>query len=539
MKNFDEKLSQFNNSNHINLFYEFGMNPDDIKSSIIETFQKYFQNTDNLKKYAISDLVPNWLSYLTISRDSPDSLKFINPLLKIFNDAKKTDKNKTFEIFNEHLPDLSQAISRFWSLYNTQSHLSDLCDEDFLEECLRIIGQSTEGISKSFLKLLLHLSRVIKLKEVTYTQILSFDLGSIINELSNLEDLKDLFIINPYNIRLNQWRNIAYHHNSKIINNKIYCILQSKDSNQEFEFTKAELLNSVKRILIIFNLLRLAESIFYIDNIEEIQTNVGSSNESENKTREESKLLDLHSSISSQGFQIIDLKYDEFEAILDVKDMEEYGDFTKRAIHSSQFLYNLWKFSNSKNLRVSYFLFTNEKFFTSEIKAAAFKKNLRGNATYSTMMKGVKYPFIITDYLQDKNPFQNLSFSKEIKNFSQKYYSQKGKNITVEEFSKQFILSIFCNYLALRSEGFDKIFINIGSDGSLARTETPIAIVMHVPAVIKSKDLQKELIGLLNSVIKLYETKQLQREVVIETKYNNQYYTKKGMIKRELMKSNL
>ena len=119
------------------------------------------------------------------------------------------------------MPEITQSISRFWSLHNNQKKIDSLCLEDFVEESLHMIGKTIEGLSKSFIKLLLQINRIKRNKPYSFSEINKKDLGVVIDELINTTELSELLIIQPYGIRLNQWSNIAYHHNSKIINNEI------------------------------------------------------------------------------------------------------------------------------------------------------------------------------------------------------------------------------------------------------------------------------------------------------------------------------
>ncbi|EMM87467.1 hypothetical protein LEP1GSC039_0955 [Leptospira santarosai str. 2000027870] len=249
MKDYEKLLSKLNASNPMSLIYEFGMNQEDIKESIIDSFRPYFKNYSNLTKYAVSDLVGTWLSYLTILKERPNFLKYIKVILKIFNNAKQIDENGTLKIYLEWLSDLNQSVSRYWSLYNTQSNILNLCVEDYLEEAMRVIGQTIEGLSKPYLKLLLYLNRIVQQKKVDFSELQSKDLGIVIDELINSSDLGDLFVISPMKIRLNQWRNIAYHHNSRILGGKILLTIKKKEISEEFEITKKELYDVLKEIL--------------------------------------------------------------------------------------------------------------------------------------------------------------------------------------------------------------------------------------------------------------------------------------------------
>lgn len=133
---------------------------------------------------------------------------------------------------------------------------------------------------------------------------------------------------------------------------------------------------------------------------------------------------------------------------------------------------------------------------------------------------------------QNKDPFQEINFSETIKTFPQKYYSQQGENISVEEFSKQFLLTVFSNYLLLKFETGSKVLINIGSDGSGIATDVKKDnIVLHVPAMIKCKDLQLELLDILQKLIESFEKRELKYEIVEQAKDNNNFYFKRYLIK--------
>lgn len=528
MKKYRDKIDDFNKNNFSEILYEFGITPNEVKQLIIEQFHEYFQNQDNLQRHAINDLTAVWYSFLTIQRDFKDTLKNIEIILNIYNSAKVTNTKLTFDAYAKWFPDFSQSITRFWSIYYGQKRYDDLCDEDYLYEILQLIGQSIEGVAKPFLQFTLYLNRLKRGKSTDRDEIKNKDLGVIIDELISTSDLKDSLIIN--NIRLNQWRNISYHHNTKIVNDKMFFYIKKNGIIDEFETTREELKSTAKIILNLFKIIRISETIFFVDNFDEIKEYIKKSDTSQFNFRKESELLNLNYSISTQGFSVSNLEYDENYAILDVTDLETYSDVTKKAIHSSQFLYNLWLLTESKHLKVNYYLSDGTKFLTSEIISSDFKNN-NPIIPFHELMRKVQFTYINTDVKQNIDPFENLNFPKELINNSPQFYSQKGDKITLEEFSKQFTKSIFCNYLALKAEGFNDIKINIGSDGALVITEKPATLVLKVPAVIRNEAFQLSLIELLNKTIQLYESKLLTIDIVNEAKNNNDYYRKIAVIK--------
>lgn len=534
MKKYQDKIDDFNNQNFSKLLYEFGITSNEIKQLIIDQFYDYFQNANNLESHAINNLTTIWYSFLSIQRDYGYTLKNIDTVLDIYNSAKVINAKLTFDAYAKWSPDFSQSITRFWSIYYGQKRYDNLCDEDYLSEIIQLIGQSIEGVAKPFLQFTLYLNRLKRGKLVDVNEIRNKDLGVIIDELISTSDLKDSLIIN--NIRLNQWRNIAYHHNTKIVNGKMFCYIKKNGIIDEFETTREDLKGTAKIILNLFKIIRISETIFFIDNFDDIEECIKNSDTSQFNFRKESELLNFNYSISSQGFSISNLEYEENCAILDVIDLETYSDVIKKAIHSSQFLYSLWLLTKSKHLKVNYYLSDGTKFLTSEIISTYFE-NDNLCTPFHELMREVRFTYINTDIKQNIDPFENLDFPEELITNSQQFYSQKGTKISLQEFSKQFTKSVFCNYLALKSEGFDDIKINIGSDGALVLTENPSNLVLMVPAVIKDKSFQLLLIELLHKTIQLYESKLLIPEFVNETKNNNEYYRKIAAIKD--MKNNI
>jgi len=526
--NLQGKLKNFDETNFPKILYEFGITSEEIKEFIIEQFFDYFENKERLEKNTIGNLTTTWFSFLSIQRDFEYSLIYISHILGIYNSAKRNNPKETFNAYAKWLPDFSQSITRFWTVYFGQKKIEELSDEDYLAELVQLIGQSIEGIAKPFLQFTLCLNRIKRKKNADISQIKNKDLGVIIDELINTSELNNALIFN--NIRLNQWRNIAYHHNTKIVGGKMYYYLKRNNIIEDFEISRDELKLIARSILNIFKLIRIAETIFFVDNQAEIQKEINNSDTTEINLRKDAELLNLYNSINSQGFNIANLEYDETQAIMQLFDLERYSDIIKKAIHSSQFLYNLWVLTGSKTLKIDYHLYNGVKFFSSEILSNNFEKFSEQDVQFHELMKGVKFTYINRAIKQNINPFENLKLSDRI-NETQQFYSQKGDKISIHEFIKQFSLSVFCNFLALEAEGFKSIKINIGSDGSMVVSEVPTQIVLLVPAQIKNKALQLIIKEILNNMILFYEKNLLDLNIVNEAKSSNNYFDKIAKIK--------
>ncbi|WDE11853.1 hypothetical protein [Thalassomonas haliotis] len=276
----------------------------------------------------------------------------------------------TINAYIEWLPEISHGISRLWSLLNYQHDLSKLSLDDFVEISMDTIGKMIEGVIKNFVSLLIHLNRIKRGKKAISEDIKNRDLGECIDELINTSNLDSILIITPYNIRLNQWRNIAYHHNIKVIENNIYISYLQKDQRKEITLSRTELFLIVKKVVLSFTLMRLAENIFSFDNQDSIHKVLDGSNINHIKVRNESREIDFIGKLSSQGFKVIDLQTDKDDSLLKITDMQMYSDYEARAIHASQFLYQLWLYTNSSNLIIEYLTHTGDVYLRSKISSS-------------------------------------------------------------------------------------------------------------------------------------------------------------------------
>ncbi|WDE11857.1 hypothetical protein [Thalassomonas haliotis] len=120
------------------------------------------------------------------------------------------------------------------------------------------------------------------------------------------------------------------------------------------------------------------------------------------------------------------------------------------------------------------------------------------------------------------------------------FLSQYEEKISLDEFIRQFTLTVFCNYLALRSEGFgeNEISLNITNDGvvSIAKGRKGSAILLS-SAPIKEPEVKKIVSKSINAIIKSFVKAKLQKDIVDGAIYLNKFYCKKSFIKAQLKPS--
>lgn len=328
---------------------ESGLKPEEVKEGVIESLEPYFDNKDILEQFAIDVLVPESINLLKLQKDNW-FFRMFEKCLATYRSAKSKDPQSCLESCELWQPQILQSLSKYWSVLYLEWEVdkSNLEIEEFLHECLRNIGDIIEGCTKPYLKTLLHQIRIADGIKTIVGDIDSLDLGTIVSELSQKSGYGDLFMPPPWNIRLNQWRNIAYHHTAKIENSEIICWYGRTPNIKEIRLSRSELLQVVQTTFDGYRTIKLAHTLFFIDNLKEI--NIFSPTV---EVRDDAKFLNFATALASQGFEIVEFKKSGDETKVVVQDVSNLNPDQRRA-HASQFLFPLWLFTKSKQVTVEY-----------------------------------------------------------------------------------------------------------------------------------------------------------------------------------------
>ena len=316
-------------------FAEHGMSPDEIKQGIIDLLSPYFTNQGILEEMAIPVLAPEAVNVSRIEDDSWAKGMFTN-ILNEYRQAAALDIDMCFEGCAEWESQIQHGISEYWSGLYLEVDKSDLNLEDFKYEAFRNIGMVIEACLQPLLKELLLQVRIRKSKANPDAGLEALDLGLAVGELIDTSGYPELVAPPPWNIRLNQWRNMAQHHKIRVENGLIVGGFGKGSSEREVKFGRDELLNALKRIYSIFSVIKTARSIFLIDNIKEFKPRV-----KDIVMRADVHVLHLAASIATQGFELIDLTIEGNSVTAVIKDITDLPA-RERMLHASQFVYPVW-----------------------------------------------------------------------------------------------------------------------------------------------------------------------------------------------------
>lgn len=353
--NYEDLLKNLNTTDIYGRMIEFGYNSNDIKDMVVDILSIHFDNKDIVEQLAIKTLLPEVINILRLEQNAK-YFQIFEQCIKTLKHSKTVNSLECYNAVAQWTQDINRAISNYLSYYFLEHNKINLQLEEFSNECFKNIGEIIEGSIKPFLYHLLNHCYIVKNKIVTTNDFNNKDLGNVIDELINSSGYSMLFQLEVISgniskqIKLNQWRNIAAHKNYYVENNKIICEIKRKNVViDSFTIEKDELFNVLKNVNSIFNVLKLSYTIFFIDNIHEINKF-----NPEVRIRKEAKLINFIMGIQSQGFRLLDFQETTKESKIIVQDISSMENIIERMVHSSQFLFNEWRITGSEIVSVEY-----------------------------------------------------------------------------------------------------------------------------------------------------------------------------------------
>lgn len=340
---------------------ENGVSPDEVKQVIVYLLSPYFEHQDILGEAAIPILAPEAVNIARINKDPWAKTMFMQ-VLNEYHQSKKVNSEACFTGFASWQNHILHASSEFVSILNlhrnTKSDFEALSIEDFKYEAFKGIGALIEANLQPYLRLLLHQVRNRRGKTNPEKGVDTMDLGVVVNELCQSSGYEELFAPPPWKIRLNQWRNMAQHHKSRVEENRIIGTYDIAGKQQDITLTREELFDALKLISLILSIIKGASSIFFIDNMDAIKTYI---TEPEVHVRPDIKVFQLGSTLATQGFDLKDIVVEEknvsiiLQDVIEVPENEsEMNHIRRRIIHSSQFILLIWSYFPKEEVSIKH-----------------------------------------------------------------------------------------------------------------------------------------------------------------------------------------
>jgi hypothetical protein len=299
---------------------------------------------------AVNVLMSNAIEFAKIQNDGW-ALKLFEHTLSAHRQAKAVNSNDSLKACSDWIPATYEGLSIFWSQYHLELDTTSFELEEFVHETLRTIGAFVEGLIKPAVKAILHQVKIKSSEPTSVQTIQNLDLGKVINELIEKGGYQSFFELPPHSVRINQWRNIAQHFSTRIEDDKIICRYGRPPREKEVELTRDELFEVALKLSLIYSSLRLAQQIFFIDNLNEI-TDLGYT-PSDFKMRPEAFLVNLTAGLASQGFELIEFKDNADEVVVVLQDVTSLNP-EERRFHTIQFANYIWLHTKANQIIVEY-----------------------------------------------------------------------------------------------------------------------------------------------------------------------------------------
>lgn len=220
---------------------------------------------------------------------------------------------------------------------------------------MRHIGDTLELSAKLEINELYAITKISQNESFDYKNICKTSFGVNINNLLAKEKLLHVLKTFPIDIKLSDWRNIAYHHTYYVDGKEITCYYGK--ANKSFCITIDELRSYVAQIITSCNTIDIARRIFVFDNMESLASKID--NLQTPKDRVPMIISQLNTTFLTQGFLIVDYNVSTIASEIVLRDLKNDGSLSEeeirmRKIHSSQFLYPLWCKLPNNTLRMQY-----------------------------------------------------------------------------------------------------------------------------------------------------------------------------------------
>ena len=344
--------------NILNDIVSQGYTSDNIKKSVIKTLRDFFENESNLVEFAMTgDVLQMWGFILSYYYDS----SFISNLKFVLGHYRRAYAENPLEVIKIYENTFNYFINReniMWSVGRNKLDFENTNLHDLTASCMNRIGSSLEINLKSYLIEFYALLRIIKKSPMEIEKIKEFNFGVIVNNILDIYGFDNILKVSPSNLKISDWRNIAYHHTYVIDNNRITC--DYGKNKKQVIIDRSQLINYTHEIVKCTNIFYIAHWIFLFDHLGEIVEKCKRNNLKLINGQDEIWKQSLRISLLGQGYQLLELQTSEMLTNAKLHDMLNTGNLDedyelRRKIHASQFLYNLWSYFPSKTLSIDYY----------------------------------------------------------------------------------------------------------------------------------------------------------------------------------------
>ena len=311
------------------LKYDDNLTIDDYNQVTKEIFLKYCKNETIFFKYK-EELRTELINYIKYIAQQNEFEQLFEKILKVFNDAIAKNQNKVIIELAIDLSKTSKTDNSYLAYYIRQpKDIASYTPREFAEYYFDVIDEILESCFKPRLEL--------------FFKIYKYNLDGLLPDVSNKNfgDIVDLIknfdklIKDPvFNIVFSQWRNIATHKDFNIAKDNINVEYGQKNNRKTQILSHQQLKEITLYIHKVYNVLRLAEVIIYLNYTEEIMA-TDNAKSIEFDIRSEASLLHIIHNLQIVGFEFHSFNDTENIFVLNLY-IKQNNDVKESVIHASQ-----------------------------------------------------------------------------------------------------------------------------------------------------------------------------------------------------------
>lgn len=375
---------------------EQGYTMDELKKCCLEVLNPFFENELIIEKYWTSAELLSAFEF--IIRYHYDEI-FKNGLLEVltcYRQALEKDKALVLDIICGTLFDFSQKENMMFSV---RKNVDNINSSNLFEHTMQIMKHIGEILEIGTKHLVSELWAMVKIEEGSmpdYEKIRALDFGIVTQNILDKNRFSQILKIEPISIRLSDWRNIAYHHTYRIIDESIICSYGKKGDS--FTIDIQDLEKYTHKIVRSSNILNIVRSIIVFENLESIKKHKDKPSDISNiYLRDDLLNENLRVGLLSQSFLLDKVEISSENASITVIDLlcsnVDNDTDKKRRIHSSQFLYEVWRVYDKARVEVKYSTVQDGVCFISSVDGNVCKKIGNGEKELSYLAE--HFNFII------------------------------------------------------------------------------------------------------------------------------------------------
>lgn len=375
-----------------------GYTPDEVKEAVISFLAPYFDNKSILLKAAMQSYFLSIFSYLAVYNTDSTFSQGLLEVLQVYRKAYSVDANQVKNIILATANLMGQKENLMWTV---KSNTPKEIPNDIHESTYKFMKHIGDVLEIETRHEIIELYAILELalgKNVDYDTIRKRDFGVIVQSIIDKKYFENILRTLPNNIKLSDWRNIAYHHTYEIQKETIKCNYGKKGNS--FEISSDELCKYTAKIIRSCNIVDIARRIFIFDN-NDMFADMDKSLITVHD-RDAMKIGQLRTSFLGQGFKLVDLKLNDEgeEAIivdLEISIDSKNDDKWKRCIHCTQFLYNIWLEFPAKQICIVYCENNEIALFRFSIAGVICENVSKGIIEFPQMTKHVKIKKLLND----------------------------------------------------------------------------------------------------------------------------------------------